>query len=76
MQLVALFLGGLVIFAFWRRHREIAMPDMFDMHRQSLSLKRYLKGRWRAEVDGLSTPVEFDSKDVRVAAVELEGSRP
>jgi hypothetical protein len=52
------------------------MPDMFEMHRQSLSLKRYLKGRWRAEVDGLLTPVEFDSKNVRVAAVELEGSRP
>jgi hypothetical protein len=52
------------------------MPDMFEMHRQSLPLKRYLKGRWRAEVDGSSAPIEIDSKNVRIAAVELEGSRP
>jgi hypothetical protein len=74
--LVALFLGGLIIFALRRRQRKIEMPDISEMHGQSSSLKRYLKGRWRAEVDGTSAPVEIDSKNVRIAAVELEGSHP
>ncbi|KAH7394776.1 hypothetical protein BKA66DRAFT_455799 [Pyrenochaeta sp. MPI-SDFR-AT-0127] len=49
------------------------------MSGQSAGFKKFFGGKWRAEADGESQPVEIDSRDVFVIPcppAELEGSHP
>jgi hypothetical protein len=77
---VAIIAGALVFVSLRRRKRQKSMqhPDLPEMNGQDSGFKRMFAGKWRAEVDGSSKPVEIDSRNVMVmpgSPVELEGSQ-
>ncbi|KAJ4374960.1 hypothetical protein N0V83_002039 [Neocucurbitaria cava] len=65
--LAALLVGITVwLYMSWRRKKLSAQADMPPElpPNEKSGLKRYLGGRWRAEADGSSKPVEIDSRTV------------
>jgi hypothetical protein len=50
-----------------RQHQQrVAHPALAEMEGSSNGLKRFIGGKWRAEQDGTSQPVEAESRSVRV----------
>jgi len=78
----ALVISGIVILLYlWRRRKQRQRPqhpDMSEMEGSSAGLKRFMGGKWRAETDGTSEPVEAGSTSVRIIPgppVELDGTQ-
>jgi hypothetical protein len=75
---VALLIGALILLFLRRRRQRIRHPDVPEMTGQDSGFKTMLAGKWRAEVDGDSNPVEIDSRNALVipgSPVELEDSQ-
>jgi hypothetical protein len=49
-----------------KQQRRLQHSDMWEMEGSSRGLKHFLGGRWRAEQDGTSQPVEAGSTSVRI----------
>jgi len=78
----ALVISGIVILLYlWRRRKRrqrLQHPDVPEMEGSSRGLKRFMGGKWRAETDGTSEPVEAGSTSVRIIPgppVELDGTQ-
>ena len=74
---VAVF-GGILVFLRLRMRKRMRRPDLPEMSGQSSGLKRLFHGKWRAEMETKSEPVEIDSRKVLVIPgppVELDGSQ-
>lgn len=78
----ALIISSIVILLYlWRRRKQrqrLQHPDVPEMEGSSRGLKRFMGGKWRAETDGTSQPVEAGSTSVRIIPgppVELDGTQ-
>jgi hypothetical protein len=78
----AVILSVIALLYLWRRHKRqrqrIAHSGISEMEGGSNGLKRFLGGKWRAETDGTSEPVEAESRSIFVIPgppVELEDTR-
>ena len=75
----AALVGRIIILVFLRRRKQSKYhgPTIPEMSGQSTGFKKFFRGRWRAEADGTSNPVEIDSRNVFVipgSPVELDAS--
>jgi hypothetical protein len=73
-----IFIVVLVLYL-WRRRKQqrIQHPDVAEMEGSSRGLKHLVGGRWRAEQDGTSQPVEAGSTSVNIIPgppVELDST--
>ena len=78
----ALVISSIVVFLYLRRKRKqqqrLQHPEVPEMVASSRGLKRFIGGKWRAETDGTSQPVEAGSTSVRIIPgppVELDGTQ-
>ncbi|KAH6865883.1 hypothetical protein BKA58DRAFT_390392 [Alternaria rosae] len=78
----ALVIASIVILLYLRRRRKrqrrLQHPDVPEMEGSSRGLKRFMGGKWRAETDGTSQPVEAGSGSVVIIPgppVELDGTQ-
>jgi hypothetical protein len=66
----ALVISSIVILLYlWRRRKQqqgLQHPNIPEMEGGSRGLKRFVGGKWRAETDGISQPVEVASTSVRI----------
>jgi len=84
---IAIGTGALVISSIvallylWRRRKQrqrLQHPGISEMEGSSRGLKRFVGGKWRAETDGTSSPVEAGSGSVMIIPgppVELDGTQ-
>ena len=72
---IAIGIGASVIFSvviilyLWRRRKQrqpLEHPDVLEMEGSSRGLKHFMGGKWRAETDGTSNPVEAASRSVMI----------
>jgi hypothetical protein len=71
-------LGALLILLLLRRKKKLQHPTVPEMNGQPSGFKRFLGGKWRAEAEAKSEPVEIDSRGIKVIPgppVELEAAR-
>jgi NAD(P)-dependent dehydrogenase (short-subunit alcohol dehydrogenase family) len=71
-------LGALLILLLLRRKKKLQHPTVPEMDGQPSGFKRFLGGKWRAEAEAKSEPVEIDSRGIKVIPgppVELEAAR-
>jgi len=70
-----------ILLYLWRRRKQrqlLQHPDVPEMEGSSRGLKRFVGGKWRAETDGTSSPVEAGSTSVRIIPgppVELDSTQ-
>ena len=64
----ALACGAMMIIIVWwvRRKREVPHPTEPELQGYSRGLRIFLRGKWRAEAEGLSQPVETDGRSVKI----------
>jgi hypothetical protein len=75
---ISLFIGALLLFFLRHRGKFVRHPEIPEMTGQDSGFKTMFAGKWRAEVDGSSKPIEIDSRNVMVvpgSPVELEDSQ-